>query len=65
MTDDDEEAAQQMALAARVLQSPFIPILKASYEGELQDLLDRGKGNSRRAHELRRRIRACDEEAAK
>jgi hypothetical protein len=57
----EEEVAHQRALAERVLRQPMPVLLKAGYEGELQDLLDRGAGDSRRAHDLRRFIRACEE----
>ena len=57
-----DEVVHQRALAERVLRQPMPVLLKAGYEGELRDLLDRRRGDSRRAHDLGRFIRACEEE---
>jgi hypothetical protein len=62
MKGEEEEIAHQRGLAARVLGVPVVPVMKAAWEAELQDCMDRGEGDGLRAHQLRRFLLACAED---
>ena len=61
MRGEDEEVAHQRALAGRVMGAPVVSVMKAAWEAELQDCIERGAGKSGRARRLRRFLRRVEE----